>query len=179
MENQKSVLAMLAVGALILGGILGYVIRGGSEASEVDTHEMAHVSSSNDKELELHLNMRKLWADHVIWTREYVVSAIDGTADVGQDAARLMKNQEEIGAAKSVCRRRRVEFSKNQSRGIRFAYGICKHKALKVWEGSGSPVGKHGERSLGNNRGTLFCSGLSLGPDRKGGGNWLQRRKCL
>ena len=99
MENQKSVLAMLAVGALILGGILGYVIRGGSEASEVDTHEMAHVSSSNDKELELHLNMRKLWADHVIWTREYVVSAIDGTADVGQDAARLMKNQEEIGAA--------------------------------------------------------------------------------
>lgn len=44
--------------------------------------------------------MRKLWSDHVFWTREYVVAAIDGPEGVAQAAAgRLMKNQEDIGNA--------------------------------------------------------------------------------
>jgi hypothetical protein len=44
--------------------------------------------------------MRRLWSDHVFWTREYVVAAIDGPADAAQAAAgRLMKNQEDIGNA--------------------------------------------------------------------------------
>ena len=44
--------------------------------------------------------MRKLWSDHVFWTREYVVAAIDGPPEAAQAAAsRLMKNQEDIGHA--------------------------------------------------------------------------------
>jgi hypothetical protein len=43
--------------------------------------------------------MRKLWSDHVIWTREYVVAAIAGTPDAAAAAKRLMKNQEDIGNA--------------------------------------------------------------------------------
>ena len=44
--------------------------------------------------------MRKLWSDHVIWTREYVVAAIDGPPPAADAAAaRLMKNQEDIGNA--------------------------------------------------------------------------------
>jgi hypothetical protein len=43
--------------------------------------------------------MRKLWTDHVVWTREYIVAAVDGTADADAAAARLMKNQEDIGTA--------------------------------------------------------------------------------
>lgn len=43
--------------------------------------------------------MRKLWADHVIWTRCYVVSAIADLADVQATATRLLRNQEEIGNA--------------------------------------------------------------------------------
>ena len=45
------------------------------------------------------LALRKLWSDHVIWTREYIVAAIDGTPDVKAAATRLMKNQDDIGAA--------------------------------------------------------------------------------
>lgn len=44
-------------------------------------------------------DMRKLWTDHVIWTREYIVAAIDGTPDVNAAATRLMKNQDDIGVA--------------------------------------------------------------------------------
>lgn len=43
--------------------------------------------------------MRKLWSDHVFWTREYIVAAIDGTSDAQAAATRLLKNQEDIGAA--------------------------------------------------------------------------------
>ena len=45
------------------------------------------------------LALRKLWSDHVIWTRQYIVAAVGGTPDAGAAAGRLLKNQEDIGAA--------------------------------------------------------------------------------
>jgi len=45
------------------------------------------------------LALRKLWSDHVIWTREYIVAAVAGTPDAGEAAGRLLRNQEDIGAA--------------------------------------------------------------------------------
>jgi hypothetical protein len=43
--------------------------------------------------------LRKLWADHVIWTRQYIVAAVAATPDADAAAGRLLKNQEDIGAA--------------------------------------------------------------------------------
>lgn len=43
--------------------------------------------------------LRKLWSDHVIWTRQYIVAAVGGTPDADEAAGRLLKNQEDIGAA--------------------------------------------------------------------------------
>jgi hypothetical protein len=45
------------------------------------------------------LALRKLWSDHVIWTRQYIVAAVAETPDTGAAAGRLLKNQEDIGAA--------------------------------------------------------------------------------
>ena len=47
----------------------------------------------------LRQDMRKLWTDHVIWTREYIIAAVGDQPDAQAAAARLMKNQEDIGAA--------------------------------------------------------------------------------
>jgi predicted ArsR family transcriptional regulator len=44
-------------------------------------------------------DMRKLWTDHVVWTRAYVVAAVDDRPEARPAAARLMKNQEDIGNA--------------------------------------------------------------------------------
>lgn len=49
--------------------------------------------------LSLKLALRRLWSDHVVWTREYVVAAVAGTPDEGAAATRLLKNQEDIGNA--------------------------------------------------------------------------------
>jgi len=43
--------------------------------------------------------MRKLWEDHITYTRNYIISALGGLPDADAVAARLMKNQEDIGNA--------------------------------------------------------------------------------
>jgi hypothetical protein len=43
--------------------------------------------------------MRDLWADHVIWTRQYIVSAAADQPDADAAAKRLLANQEDIGRA--------------------------------------------------------------------------------
>ena len=45
------------------------------------------------------LALRKLWSDHVIWTRQYIVAAVAGTPDGGAAAGRLLQNQADIGSA--------------------------------------------------------------------------------
>jgi hypothetical protein len=44
-------------------------------------------------------DMRKLWTDHVVWTRDYIIAALGDQPDAGAAANRLMKNQEDIGQA--------------------------------------------------------------------------------
>ena len=44
-------------------------------------------------------DMRKLWTEHVVWTREYIVAAVGDQPDAQAVAGRLMKNQEDIGNA--------------------------------------------------------------------------------
>src|SRR6185503_18548629 len=47
----------------------------------------------------LRQDMRKLWSDHVIWTRAYIIAAVGDQPDAQAAAGRLMKNQDDIGAA--------------------------------------------------------------------------------
>jgi hypothetical protein len=47
----------------------------------------------------LHRDMRKLWTDHVVWTRDYIIAATADRPDAKAAADRLMKNQEDIGRA--------------------------------------------------------------------------------
>src|SRR6187455_2224729 len=62
----------------------------------VRTLEVALMATSKEP---VRLALRKLWSDHVIWTRQYIVAAVAGTPDADAAAGRLLKNQEEIGAA--------------------------------------------------------------------------------
>ena len=52
-----------------------------------------------DKKDELRAAMRKLWEDHVTWTRNVIFCIIDGLPGTDQAVARLLKNQDDIGDA--------------------------------------------------------------------------------
>ena len=44
-------------------------------------------------------DMRKLWTDHVVWTRDYIIAAAGDQPDAKAATGRLLKNQEDIGSA--------------------------------------------------------------------------------
>ena len=48
---------------------------------------------------QLHDTMRGLWVDHVTWTRLFIVSAAGGLADTKLTTDRLLRNQDDMGAA--------------------------------------------------------------------------------
>ena len=56
----------------------------------------AMTMSAADK---LHSDMRKLWEDHITWTRLYIVSVAAGLPDKDATAARLIQNQVDVGNA--------------------------------------------------------------------------------
>jgi hypothetical protein len=49
--------------------------------------------------MELYAGMHRLWEDHVIYTRNYIISALADLPDQSAVAARLLKNQDDIGNA--------------------------------------------------------------------------------
>lgn len=54
---------------------------------------------ASERDQELHNAMRDLWADHVTWTRLYLIAAIADLPDVDAIAGRLLQNQSDIGNA--------------------------------------------------------------------------------
>lgn len=55
--------------------------------------------SSSTNSITLNTAMRKLWADHVIWTREYINAAVAQEGDLQDVTNRLLRNQVDIGNA--------------------------------------------------------------------------------
>jgi hypothetical protein len=60
---------------------------------------MNNSSIDNAKAADLHAAMRKLWEDHVTWTRNVILNIMDGLPGTDQAVKRLLKNQDDIGNA--------------------------------------------------------------------------------
>jgi hypothetical protein len=56
-------------------------------------------AAQKDARATLHDAMRKLWSDHVSWTRMFIISAVHGLPDKDATTQRLLRNQDDIGAA--------------------------------------------------------------------------------
>jgi hypothetical protein len=70
-------------------------VRFASEAAAAAAQQATRASALNQ-------DMRELWTDHVVWTRDYIIAAAAEAPDQQAAADRLMKNQEDIGAAVAV-----------------------------------------------------------------------------
>lgn len=89
---MKNNLALGVIIGIIIGLILGWAIASSN-------FQAGKKIFKSEKSIELGRHMRKLWEDHITWTRMYLVSAAYGNSDTDNVAARLLKNQEDIGNA--------------------------------------------------------------------------------
>ena len=99
--RSRTWINMLSVAAMLIGGAQVGSAAGASAVAEGARRGSAveHLPAASANAARLREDMRKLWSDHVIWTRHYIVAAIDGSPDVNAAATRLLKNQDDIGGA--------------------------------------------------------------------------------
>lgn len=94
-SHLKASLSVLAGSSLII--FLALAPMSCSRASDKSASTAQQPSAAN--ELALRQGMRKLWEDHITWTRLVIVSTAANLPDLGQTTDRLLQNQTDIGDA--------------------------------------------------------------------------------
>src|SRR3954447_20880114 len=90
--------ALIAVAAATLTVAVSGAREGHAESGH--SHGMATATAKmNHKQLAFHDAMRKLWEDHVTWTRLAIVSFTHDLPDLSATETRLLRNQTDIGNA--------------------------------------------------------------------------------
>jgi hypothetical protein len=88
----------LTVLIAVFSALAALGVSGGHDASAHDAtlHARQGISAG---ELTFRNDMRRLWEDHVTWTRLAVISLTSGSADTEATVGRLLGNQSDIGNA--------------------------------------------------------------------------------
>ncbi|MGD9890795.1 MAG: hypothetical protein AB7R89_05185 [Dehalococcoidia bacterium] len=84
--------------ALLLA-LLTLVALGGTRVTAHQSHTNGATEEAKERRVAFHDTMRRLWEDHIVWTRMYLVSAIAELPDTQATAERLLRNQTDIGDA--------------------------------------------------------------------------------
>jgi hypothetical protein len=97
MTSRPIPLALTALVAFF-SALAALAVSGGMNmASAHGDAPHAHVVTA--RSAEFHADMRKLWEDHITWTRLAIISLEGGTPDTDATVARLLRNQVDLGNA--------------------------------------------------------------------------------
>jgi hypothetical protein len=88
-------LASIAAGAFLLAGAAAAQQSAAPRSDKMASMPTAKMTPA----VELKMAMRKLWEDHITYTRNYIISALADLADTDSVAKRLLQNQDDIGNA--------------------------------------------------------------------------------
>jgi hypothetical protein len=89
--------AAVALAAVAAAGALAIAAAGAP--AEHSHHPAPAAAQDTARAARLHDGMRKLWEDHITWTRLTIVSFAAGLPDLPATQARLLRNQSDIAAA--------------------------------------------------------------------------------
>jgi hypothetical protein len=99
-DRRRSSLPLVALVA-VASAVLALAFAGG-HAAQGHSEEQADAatrSGMSEQRLAFHDEMRRLWEDHITWTRLFIVSATDDLPDAPATTQRLLRNQDDIGDA--------------------------------------------------------------------------------
>ena len=88
-----------AAGVVLIAGALGVAAVYATDAAGGGSKGNGASLERTERSVAFREEMRKLWEDHIVWTREFIVSFAAGSGDQDQVAARLLANQDDIGDA--------------------------------------------------------------------------------
>ncbi len=95
--KKTFILSTLAVVTLLS---LNSCNSSGTSGSTTNDSTTVNKSATTGKDAEnLHTAMRKLWEDHITWTRNVICCLVDNLPGADQAVKRLLKNQDDIGDA--------------------------------------------------------------------------------
>jgi hypothetical protein len=89
----------LAIAAVAAAALIALATASGAPAAHEHEHAHAAATARTAKAARLHDGMRKLWEDHITWTRLAIVSFAGGLPDLQATENRLLANQTDIANA--------------------------------------------------------------------------------
>jgi hypothetical protein len=107
-RTYRPVPLMLTTLIALFSALVALAVAGGHDAAahgNGDQHATAHANAADNakplsrSEFALRQDMRKLWEDHITWTRLAIISLTTDSADTEATVGRLLKNQTDIGDA--------------------------------------------------------------------------------
>lgn len=99
--RRRSVPFSVAAVIALLAGLLAFLAPHDAAHAGIAGHhgDVREAGLPTAAQVAFHDQMRKLWEDHVTWTRLAIVTFADGSAGFSATATRLLQNQTDIGDA--------------------------------------------------------------------------------
>jgi len=98
-RTQRPIPLGLTALVALFSALVALALTGGHDAAAHNDVSHATSAAITQKELAFRQDLRKLWEDHVTWTRLAVISMTTDSPDTQTTVARLLQNQTDIGNA--------------------------------------------------------------------------------
>ena len=99
-RSRRPIPIALIAAVAVLSALAAFAFSNDTNMAQAHGNAPHHSSLAlSQKSVDLRTDMRKLWEDHVTWTRLAIISLETGTPDTKATVARLLRNQADIGNA--------------------------------------------------------------------------------